>query len=137
MAEPLTTYISSSWLEPLWKRLKASRGERAREIEQITNEFVAPHDLAPYYVEPDCQHHNPADHLEDQEPRSAVKSPVFRTRNDFLDMRRWSRPGWTARSASCGARDTKTSLPRRFPRPACWSPSTCKKMACASSPKAS
>jgi formylglycine-generating enzyme required for sulfatase activity len=84
MPEPVTSYISSSWLEPLWKKLKAIRGEREQEIQRIKNEFVDPYDLARWYVEPNCQHHNPADHLEDQEPRSVVKSPVFRTINDFL-----------------------------------------------------
>ena len=84
MAEPVTSYISSSWLKPLWATLKAIRGARALEIQKIKNDFADPFELARYYVEPNCQHHNPADHLEDQEPRSAVKSPVFKTINEFL-----------------------------------------------------
>ena len=52
MTEPVTSYISSSWIEPLWKKLKAIRGERQREIEQLNNEFTNPYDLARYYVEP-------------------------------------------------------------------------------------
>jgi formylglycine-generating enzyme required for sulfatase activity len=85
MPEPVTSYISSAWLEPLWKKLQAIRGERDAEIQRIKNDFVDPYDLARYYIEPNCQHHNPADHQEDQEPRSAVKSPAFRTINDFLE----------------------------------------------------
>ena len=85
MLEPVTSYISSSWLEPLWKKLQAVRGERDVELQRIKNEFVNPLDLARYYIEPNCQHHNPADHREDEEPRSAVKSPAFRTINDFLE----------------------------------------------------
>ena len=85
MPEPVTSYISSAWLEPLWKKLQAIRGERDAEIQRIKNDFVDPYDLARYYIEPNCQHHNPADHREDEEPRSAVKSPAFRTINDFLE----------------------------------------------------
>jgi len=85
MPEPVTSYISSSWLKPLWAELKSIRGEREQELQRIKNEFPDPYDLARYYVEPNCQQHNPADHLEDQEPRSAVKSPVFKTINDFLE----------------------------------------------------
>ncbi len=85
MAEPVTTYISASWLKPLWKKLKAIRGEREQEVQRIANEFVEPYDLARFYVEPNCQHHNPSDHLEDKEPRAAIKSPVFKTINDFLE----------------------------------------------------
>ena len=85
MPEPVSSYISSSWLKPLWKKLKAIRGEREQEIQRIKNEFVDPYDLARWYVEPNCQHHNPADHLEDKEPRSAIKSLVFKTVSDFLE----------------------------------------------------
>ena len=85
MAEPATSFISASWLKPLWKKLKGIRGEREEEIQRITNDFVDPHELARFYVEPSCQHHNPADHQEDREPRSAVKSPVFKTVSDFLE----------------------------------------------------
>ncbi|MCP5526903.1 MAG: SUMF1/EgtB/PvdO family nonheme iron enzyme [Verrucomicrobiales bacterium] len=84
MAEPVTAYISSSWLGPLWKKLKAIRGDRQAEIARIKSDFVDPFQLARYYVEPFCQHHNPADHLEDEEPRSAVRARAFETLNDFL-----------------------------------------------------
>ena len=85
MPEPATSFISASWLKPLWKKLNAIRRERDKEIQEIKNHFADPYDLARYYVEPNCQHHNPADHLEDQQPRSAIKSLVFRTINDFLE----------------------------------------------------
>ncbi len=85
MPEPVTSYISSSWLGPLWKKLKAIHGDREQEIQKIKSEFADPYDLARFYVEPNCQHHNPADHLEDEEPRSAIKSPVFKTINGFLE----------------------------------------------------
>jgi hypothetical protein len=74
MAEPATSFISASWLKPLWKKLKAIRGEREQEIQRIPNEFVDLYELARFYVEPNCQHHNPADHLEEQEPRSSHSS---------------------------------------------------------------
>jgi formylglycine-generating enzyme required for sulfatase activity len=85
MPEPVTSYISSSWLGPLWKKLKAIRGEREQEIQRMKSEFDDPYDLARFYVEPNCQQHNPADREEDQEPRSAVTSPVFKTISGFLE----------------------------------------------------
>jgi formylglycine-generating enzyme required for sulfatase activity len=85
MLEPETSYISTSTIEPLWKKLQSIHGDRVAEMQRIKSDLVDPHDLARYYIEPNCQHHNPADHLEDQEPRSAVKSPAFRTINDFLE----------------------------------------------------
>ena len=52
MPEPVRCYISSSWLGPLWGKLKAIRDEREQEIQRIKSEFDDPYDLARYYVEP-------------------------------------------------------------------------------------
>ena len=41
--------------------------------------------LARYYVEPTCQHHNPADRDEDDAPVAQVKMPIFEFINDFLN----------------------------------------------------
>ena len=40
MPEPVTSYVSSAWLKPLWKRLKAVRDVRAEELQRIKSDFV-------------------------------------------------------------------------------------------------
>nr|VFK68095.1 MAG: hypothetical protein BECKUNK1418G_GA0071005_11945 [Candidatus Kentron sp. UNK]VFK73412.1 MAG: hypothetical protein BECKUNK1418H_GA0071006_11985 [Candidatus Kentron sp. UNK] len=85
-------------LAPLAKRIDQSHGkparqpdkpkkqdEQAEELRKIRDVFdnsVAA--LARYYVEPYCQHYNPADHVEDQQPISAVRAPAFATIDTFL-----------------------------------------------------
>lgn len=49
----------------------------------ITDIFGDPRTLAQYYIQPDCQQHNPTDYDEDS-IRSCVKSEIFKTINDFL-----------------------------------------------------
>jgi hypothetical protein len=83
MAEPLS-FISVANLERLIKKLLSIRGERDAELARIGDVFGDPQELARYYVEPKCQHHNPADRHEDQEPVSQVRAPAFEVINDFL-----------------------------------------------------
>lgn len=84
MPDPTTsTFISASWLKPLWKKLKKIRGDRKSELDSMGNDFGDPMTLARYYIEPHCQHHNPADY-DEREPISFVRSPVFETINRFL-----------------------------------------------------
>lgn len=77
-------FVSVKTLKPLIKALDRIRGQRAEEIRKISDTFTDAKELARYYVEPKCQHHNPADHDEDNEPISHVRSPVFETINNFL-----------------------------------------------------
>jgi hypothetical protein len=79
----LLTFISVDWIKPLWKELLRIRDDRTQELARIGDIFGNPLELAKYYIEPDCQHHNPADYNED-EPISLVRSPVFKTINSFF-----------------------------------------------------
>jgi len=79
-----TSFISIEWIKPLWKKLEQIWKQRNDAIMEIGNVFGDPRLLAKYYVEPNCQHHNPADYDEDEGPRSYVKTPIFTTINDFL-----------------------------------------------------
>ena len=86
MSEPVTTsFLSSAWLKPLWEKLQAIHGARDKQIQQLLKDFDDPRQLARFYTEPDCQQINPANRHEDTEPQSVVKSPVFKTINDFLE----------------------------------------------------
>ncbi|MEI6067207.1 MAG: formylglycine-generating enzyme family protein [Methylococcaceae bacterium] len=78
------SFVSIEWIKPLWKKLNKIWDQRDQEIMEIGNVFGDPRLLAKYYVEPNCQHYNPADFDEDDGPRSWVKSPIFTTINDFL-----------------------------------------------------
>jgi hypothetical protein len=81
MPEPF--FISVEWIPLLWKKLMAIRDARATELASIGDTFGDPSELAKYYVQPRCQHPNPADYHE-EEPGSVARSPVFDTLNDFL-----------------------------------------------------
>ncbi len=83
--EELTTFISIDWIKPLVKKLAQIRDERAEELRKIGDVFGDPELLARYYIEPECQHHNPADYHEEEDPVSYVKTPAFTTVNKFLN----------------------------------------------------
>ena len=78
------SFISAKWIPFLWKQLAKIRSEREAQLREIADTFGNPDDLARYYVEPNCQHHNPADHPEDA-PISFVRAPIFNTINVFLN----------------------------------------------------
>ncbi|WP_367154781.1 hypothetical protein [Methylomonas sp. HYX-M1] len=78
------SFISIDWIKPLWKKLNQVWQQQDKELAEIGNLFGDPRLLAKYYVEPNCQHHNPADYDEDHDPVSNVKAPIFKTINDFL-----------------------------------------------------
>lgn len=104
------TFVSMDWIKPLVKKLKTIRDDRIDEINRIAGTFGDPKDLARYYVEPKCQHYNPADHHEDEEPISFVKTPVFTTINDFLNREVIMRNGCTQMFILADAGMGKTSL---------------------------
>lgn len=70
-------------MKPLVRRLIAIRKVRATELASIRDVFGDPIELAKYYVEPSCQHYNPANYNED-EPISYVRSPIFRVLGEFF-----------------------------------------------------
>jgi hypothetical protein len=78
------TFVTSEALKPLLKKLIEIRQKRRVEIDTIADTFGDPIELAKFYIEPRCQHQNPAD-FNEEEPSSTVRSPVFSTINDFLN----------------------------------------------------
>lgn len=75
--------LSAQWIPTVWNRLVEIRNRRENQIRELADVFGDPELLARYYVEPKCQHHNPADYNE-VEAISFVKCPVFTTLKDFL-----------------------------------------------------
>lgn len=80
----LVEYISPKWIKPLFKKLVKLRDTRQKELNVIGTIFGDPLELAKFYIEPHCQHINPADE-DEEEPISVVTSPVFKTINMFLN----------------------------------------------------
>lgn len=80
----LVTFLTAEALKPLLKKLLQIGRNRKAEIEKIADTFGDPIELARFYIEPHCQHQNPAD-FNEEEPISIVRSPIFSTINDFLN----------------------------------------------------
>jgi len=80
-------FISSKYLlsllKPLTKALKLKSGERYLELEKVNDVFGSSQELARYYVEPNCQHINPADEDEDGAINS-IRESLFDYLNRFL-----------------------------------------------------
>ncbi len=83
MVDPLSFGLAKDWIQRLLKLWSQLRRDRRAEIEKIENDFGDLEPLAPFYVEPDCQSSNPADHHED-EPFRAVRQPIGEWLNQFL-----------------------------------------------------
>ncbi|HRY16530.1 MAG TPA: effector protein PipB, partial [Candidatus Competibacteraceae bacterium] len=104
------TFVSMDWIKPLAKKLKVIRDDRVEEINRIADMFGDPNELARFYVEPNCQHHNPADYHEDEASISYVKAPIFTTINKFLNKEVAIRDGRTQLFILADAGMGKTSL---------------------------
>ncbi len=59
-----STFVSIKWVNPLLKMLKNIRGQREKDVLALADVFGDPRVMLSYYVVPNCQHHNPADHDE-------------------------------------------------------------------------
>ncbi|MEM7019351.1 MAG: effector protein PipB, partial [Pseudomonadota bacterium] len=105
----LETFISIETAQKLAKRLQKMSGERRQEIIRIGDTFGDPELLAKYYVQPNCQHHNPADYDED-EVRSPVYTPAFDSVNTFMSGDMPTRDGRTQLFVLSDAGMGKTSL---------------------------
>ena len=106
----MTEFVSIKWLKPLLKELARIGGARAEELRKIGNICSDAQELARYYVEPKCQHHNPADRHEDLDPVSQVRAPVFDVINEFLSGDVTLRGGRTQMFILSDAGMGKTSL---------------------------
>ncbi|MCP4701938.1 MAG: hypothetical protein GY862_34525 [Gammaproteobacteria bacterium] len=93
----------------LLKSLLAIRDEREKEIDKIRGLFGDPEMLAKYYVQPDCQNHNPADY-DEQETRARIVTPVFTALNGFLAGEMQVRDGRSQMFILSDAGMGKTSL---------------------------
>lgn len=104
------SFVSIDWIKPLWKKLNKTWASRNKELDELGNVFGDPRLLAKYYVEPNCQHHNPANYDEDHGPRSYVKTPIFTTLNAFLNESQLPQDGRNHLFVLADAGMGKTSL---------------------------
>ncbi len=108
--EPLT-FVNIQWVKPLAEMLKKIRGERAKQVEALTDEFGNFTPLLNYYEQPNCQYQNPADDDEDALPHSTVdKYPVFKALHEFLSKEIVERDGRSQMFILADAGMGKTSL---------------------------
>ncbi len=80
----MNEFLYSKLLPGLWKYLIKSFKKRKEEFEVINNNFVNPIELSKVYIEPNCQHGNPAD---EEDVASPINRPVFAVLNDFLSKK--------------------------------------------------
>lgn len=80
----MTDFISPKAIASLAKVLWDLRDGRDQILASISREFGPIDHIAKHYVEPECQHHNPADWDERENFASSIRIPVFRFVNQFL-----------------------------------------------------
>ena len=106
MTEP---FISAKLIKPLYKKLTQIWETRDKEFDVISDIFGDPRTLAQYYIQPDCQQHNPTDYDEDS-ICSFVRSGIFKTINHFLERDTVERDGRNQMFVLADAGMGKTSL---------------------------
>ncbi|TVP80728.1 MAG: hypothetical protein EA353_03165 [Puniceicoccaceae bacterium] len=79
----METYISTVLINKLFKKLSSINQKRESELDEISKEFTDAKALAKYYVEPNCQHHNPADSSNDM-VASDIRMPIYKFINEFF-----------------------------------------------------
>lgn len=110
MVDPiLSTGLATDWLKRLHNLWSTLRKTREGELQEIQNVFGDPKLLADYYIEPDCQPVNPADHDEDESIR-AFRQPVRFWLNRFLEGEFLERDGRNMVFVLSDAGMGKTSL---------------------------
>ena len=110
MVDPIiSTGLAKDWLERILKSWATLRKTREDELQEIRNVFGDPKLLADYYIEPDCQPVNPADHDEDESIR-AFRQPVRVWLNRFLEGEFFERDGRNTVFVLSDAGMGKTSL---------------------------
>ena len=97
------------WIVSLVKQWANIRRERAKELEELKNIFALPDLLAKYYIEPDCQPTNPAEHHED-EPRRGFRGPIQEQLSEFFKGEFIERDGRNTTFILSDAGMGKTSL---------------------------
>jgi len=81
--ELMSFKTGGEWIGKLWSKFKSIKSKYEQEINEINNiMFVDPEELAKYYVEPNCQETNPADHHEER--FLTATEPVMRKIDQFF-----------------------------------------------------
>ncbi|MCP4107971.1 MAG: DUF1566 domain-containing protein [Desulfobacteraceae bacterium] len=76
--------VAAKWVSTLYKKLVKIQKKSEKELDEINDlMFGDPMELANYYVEPDCQDVNPADHPDENFLIS--RAPVMKIVNEFLE----------------------------------------------------
>ncbi len=76
-------YDEKTGSNTLWNILSRRKAEYEKSLEKINRiTYGNPLEIAQYYIEPDCQDVNPADHHTEQD--FASKSPLLKTVNQFF-----------------------------------------------------
>ncbi len=75
-----------NWIKTLWGSLSKIREKRKKEILEIGDAVLCkPLEIAEYYVEPECQDTNPADHQDEDYP--VTKSPIMKRIDQFCQFK--------------------------------------------------
>ncbi len=76
--------LAAKWVSALHKKLVKIQKKSQKELDEINDLMIGdPMELANYYVEPDCQDMNPADHPD--EDFLISRAPVMKIINEFLE----------------------------------------------------
>jgi len=82
-AELISFGVGFDWIKKLWGMLEKRLEKYKKELEEINNTVLCdPLDIAQYYIEPECQDSNPADHSKEDYP--VTKSPIMKRIDDFF-----------------------------------------------------
>ncbi|MEM7048885.1 MAG: tetratricopeptide repeat protein [Acidobacteriota bacterium] len=83
MTDFFSPVLAAGWIAKLVSRLGQVKGERSKQIEQLSDAFGDARILARNYINPDCQLLNPADFNED-DPRRSLQTPISHWIDEFL-----------------------------------------------------
>jgi hypothetical protein len=84
-AELISFGAGLDWIKKLWGILGKRREKYKKELEEINNTVLNdPLDIARYYIEPECQDTNPADHPEEDYP--VTKSAIMKRIDQFFQF---------------------------------------------------
>ncbi len=107
-------YLATNWVEALGKQISEVKRHKEKDLNAITSElFIDPVELAPYYVEPNCQPYNPAD-VNEEANDSGFQMPITKYLAHFISTRVVYRDGSNQLFILSDAGMGKTSLLAMF-----------------------
>jgi hypothetical protein len=86
MPMEVLAFVKAEWVKQLWSKLDRIRGEQAKELDRLRDEFVDPDVLKDVYVVPQLQDRNPADSRQD-DLMAAARQSAFERINEFFQGR--------------------------------------------------